>query len=75
MGLAVPHRIGRHTHPATQPDAPPPPAPETGIDYLRLIAADRETQRSQGINFTAITGAGGDPPTRKPHPHDDCDTR
>ena len=28
----------------------------TGIDYLRLVAADRETQRSQGINFTAITG-------------------
>jgi putative transposase len=55
MGLAVPHRIGRHTHPAATPDTPPP-APETGIDYLRLVATDRETQRSQGINFTAITG-------------------
>jgi putative transposase len=36
MGVAVPHRIGRHVHRKARPDNTAPlPAP-TGIDYLRL---------------------------------------
>ena len=37
MGTAVPHRIGRHVHPATKHDTTPGPAPATGIDYLGLV--------------------------------------
>ncbi|MDA8074249.1 MAG: DDE-type integrase/transposase/recombinase [Actinomycetota bacterium] len=35
FGRAVPHRIGRHTHPMARPQ--PEPGPRTGIDYLRLL--------------------------------------
>ena len=35
FGRAVPHRIGRHTHPMARPQ--PGPGPRTGIDYLRLL--------------------------------------
>jgi putative transposase len=55
MGVAVPHRIGRHTHPAasTLPDLP---VAETGIDYLRLVQAARDVERAHDIvNFTALT--------------------
>jgi putative transposase len=40
-GVAVPFVIGRHVHPAVPQAAPPPPAadPETGIDYMGLVAA------------------------------------
>jgi putative transposase len=39
-GLAIPHRITRHSHPKARPETGenPPPQP-TGIDYLALIAA------------------------------------
>lgn len=36
MGLAVPQRIARHTHPAVKPVAAPPPK-ASGIDYLGLV--------------------------------------
>jgi putative transposase len=62
MGLAAPHRIGRHTHPAARPDIPPSPAPETGIDYLRLVAAARDAEQAQAINFAALTDAGNPQP-------------
>ena len=39
MGIAVPHRIGRHVHPQARPDLPSPAATSTGIDYLALVAA------------------------------------
>jgi len=35
FGKAVPHRIGRHTHPMARPQLQP--GPQTGIDYLRLL--------------------------------------
>ena len=55
MGVAVPHRIGRHTHPAAGHPSPPPVA-ETGIDYLRLVQAARDAERARDIvNFTALT--------------------
>jgi putative transposase len=43
LGLAVPVRIGRHTHPQAQREAQPPPAP-SGIDYLGLLAAQRDAE-------------------------------
>jgi putative transposase len=43
FGLAVPVRIGRHTHPKAKVDVEPPAAP-TGIDYLGLLAAQRDAE-------------------------------
>jgi putative transposase len=55
MGVAVPHHIGRHAHPAATV-APDLPAAETGIDYLRLVQAARDAERAHDIvNFTALT--------------------
>ena len=55
MGVAVPHRIGRHAHPAAS-TLPEVPVTETGIDYLRLVQAARDAERAHDIvNFTALT--------------------
>jgi putative transposase len=43
FGLAVPVRIGRHTHPRAKARVEPPAAP-TGIDYLGLLAAQRDSE-------------------------------
>jgi putative transposase len=43
LGLAVPLRIGRHTHPQARREAQPPPVP-SGIDYLGLLAAQRDAE-------------------------------
>ena len=42
MGAAVPHQIGRHAHPAARPDPTIEAAVTTGIDYLRLVATQRD---------------------------------
>jgi putative transposase len=58
MGAAVPHRIGRHSHPAARPDpAQLPPAPSTGIDYLRLVEAqrDRDVADAGGIDYQQLS--------------------
>jgi putative transposase len=69
MGVAVPHRIGRHAHPAVS-QLPAPPMAETGIDYLRLVQAARDAERAHDIvNFTALTS----PPNDDPHHNDDED--
>ena len=65
MGIAVPHRIGRHVHPQARPDLPPPPVGKTGVDYLGLIAQQHRTQvaKTAKINYTAMLPrpAAGDP--------------
>ena len=43
FGLAVPVRIGRHTHPKAKTMIEPPATP-TGIDYLGLLAAQRDAE-------------------------------
>jgi putative transposase len=43
FGLAKPVRIDRHVHPKAQALIEPPPAP-TGIDYLGLLAAQRDAE-------------------------------
>ena len=50
MGEAVPHVIGRHSHPGLAPAAPAPAAP-TGIDYLRMGA---EALREQQAGFDQL---------------------
>lgn len=59
MGGAVPHKIGRHAHPAARPEPgvePPPPA--TGIDYLRLIEARADAELGQRTSYAGIADAG-----------------
>jgi putative transposase len=55
MGLAIPHRIGRHAHPKARPETPAaaPPTP-TGIDYLRLVDATHQQQLATQINYFAL---------------------
>ncbi len=57
MGAAVPQRIGRHAHPQARRDLDPAPAPATGIDYLRLVEAerDRDLATAAGIEFHQLT--------------------
>lgn len=51
FGVAAPHRIARHIHPQAQQPADRA-APQTGIDYLRLIEAEHErSQLSRRINY------------------------
>ncbi|WSW80085.1 DDE-type integrase/transposase/recombinase [Streptomyces sp. NBC_00996] len=55
FGLASPHRISRHAHPKAKPELPKaPPAPTTGIDYLRLVDTARTAELGQKINYTAL---------------------
>lgn len=61
MGVAIPHQIGRHVHPAAKPETTPEPAPETGIDYLRLVR-DRHTAAlsEPPVNYAALPQADSD---------------
>lgn len=56
MGLAVPHRIGRHTHPKARPETPPAPALASGIAYLPLVEAAHQAELAARVNYHAITG-------------------
>lgn len=55
-GLAVPHRITRHTHPKARPETPEPAPAQTGIDYLAMVAQEyhRQVAADQKINFSAL---------------------
>ena len=56
MGLAIPHKIGRHSHPKARPETPPAPPPSpTGIDYAALIDAAHQAQLAHGVNYAALT--------------------
>ena len=57
FGTAVPLVIGRHTHPRAQRELPPPAAP-TGIDFLKLLAEQRDAELSgQRIDYASLTNA------------------
>lgn len=73
MGLAVPHRIGRHVHPQARPDLPPPPASKTGVDYLGLIAAQHRAQVAVRINYTGLLSSdqASAPPADEHDEHDE----
>jgi len=61
-GQAIPHVIGRHTHPKARPGQPAPPAPATGIDYLGLVDAAHDTR----LAGAAISFAGMSDPAPAP---------
>ena len=54
MGKAYPHKVTRHVHPGVKPATQPPSAQVTGIDYLRLLEAQRQTEFGTAINFNAL---------------------
>lgn len=61
MGLAIPHRIGRHAHPKARPETPSPAPPTpTGIDYARLIDTAHQTQLARKVNYAALAGSNHD---------------
>jgi putative transposase len=62
-GLAIPHRIGRHTHPKARPETGEPAPTPTGIDYLGLIDAAHHQRLATQINYSAIVGDGGAEPS------------
>lgn len=60
FGLAVPLVIGRHTHPQAQRELPPPPQ-ATGIDYLRLLAEQRDAELGgHRIDYANLAQPDGD---------------
>jgi putative transposase len=60
MGLAVPLVIGRHTHPQAERELPPPPT-GTGIDYLRLLAEQRDAELGgHPIDYSALAEPDGE---------------
>jgi transposase InsO family protein len=60
FGLAVALQIGRHTHPHAERELPPGSAP-TGIDYLKLLAEQRDAEiTGQGIDYSSLTQPDGD---------------
>jgi len=60
FGLAAPHVIARHTHPQAKSAPQPPPAP-TGIDYLGLLAAQRDAEvPGAPIDYASLAGDGDD---------------
>ena len=60
IGVAVPLVIGRHTHPQANSKIEPPPA-STGIDYLGLLAAQRDAEiPGHPIDFASLTPPDGD---------------
>jgi putative transposase len=55
MGLAVPHRIGRHVHAKARPDDTTPPVPAaTGIDYLRLVEAQHTAELTERVRYSQL---------------------
>ncbi|MGE5857394.1 MAG: DDE-type integrase/transposase/recombinase, partial [Solirubrobacterales bacterium] len=57
VGAAVPHRIGRHVHPAARPDTPDEPTPATGIDYLKLVHDRHTTVVKRRVNYADLDAA------------------
>ena len=56
MGVAIPHRIGRHVHHKARPDdTTPPPAP-TGINYLHLIEAQHSAELAGRLRYSELPG-------------------
>jgi putative transposase len=55
MGLAVPHHIGRHSHPKARPEIPATPSKPSGIDYMQLIADTHQGELARGLNYAALS--------------------
>lgn len=61
MGAGVPHRIGRHVHPHAAADQPPP-APATGINYLKLVEAAHTADLARRIDYAELPAPPGELP-------------
>jgi putative transposase len=57
MGLAIPHRIGRHAHPKAKPETPQADPAPSGIGYLKLIDATHEAELADRVNYTALSSS------------------
>lgn len=69
FGLATPVRIDRHVHPKATPHVEPPVAP-TGIDYLGLLAAQRDADLAgERIDYARLAKPGDEP--QEPDPDSD----
>jgi putative transposase len=55
MGLAIPHHIGRNSHPKAKPETPSTPVQSTGIDYAQLIETAHAAELACGVNYAALT--------------------
>ena len=72
-GRAVPHQVGRHVHPHAEAPADRP-APQTGIDYLRLIASEHERDwLSRQINYHELLAAESELTAEARHNDNDND--
>ncbi len=54
MGVAVPHKIGRHVHHKARPDETAPPPTPTGIDYLRLVEAQHAAELAERVQYSQL---------------------
>ncbi|MFI6689645.1 Mu transposase C-terminal domain-containing protein [Streptomyces sp. NPDC050485] len=54
VGKAVPHHVGRHTHPKAKPETPTEPVPPTGIDYLKILEGEHAAAVRKGINYSSM---------------------
>jgi putative transposase len=57
MGLAIPHHIGRHSHPKAKPETPTAPPKPSGIDYAKLIESAHAAELARGVNYAVLSGA------------------
>ena len=62
MGLAIPHHIGRHSHPKAKLETPTAPPQPSGIDYAKVIETAHAAELARGVNYAALTGATGEIP-------------
>ena len=68
MGLAIPHRIGRHCHPKARPETAAAPPPASGIAYLPLVDAAHQAELAARVNYHAMTSQTGDLTPEGPRP-------
>jgi putative transposase len=60
FGTAIPLVIGRRTHPQAERELPPPPT-GTGIDYLKLLAEQRDAEiAGHRIDYSTLAKPDGD---------------
>jgi putative transposase len=67
VGLAVPHRIGRHAHPKAKPETPETAPPASGIGYLKLIDAAHTAKLADRVNYTALSGTSPESSEKDSH--------
>lgn len=60
MGQAIPHRMGRHSHPKAKPEQISEPAPASGIGYLKLVDAAHQAELAERVNYAALTNDSND---------------